>query len=147
MAGRDRMAIEEVVRQVLPDEHGDVIRESVRAVARELMEAEVPGELIGAEHRERTEDRATHRNGSGAAVGRARGRDCAADPQAASGSYVRRFCSPAGALGAAIGVEAGQGPMDWRCRLARRAVSTSVPRADPLAGHALSDGALVTRPF
>jgi putative transposase len=62
MAGRDRMTIEEVVRQVLRDEHGDVIRESVRAVAQELMEAEV-SELIGAERGERTEDRATHRNG------------------------------------------------------------------------------------
>jgi transposase-like protein len=39
-----------------------VIRESVRAVACELMEAEV-SELIGAERGERTEDRATHRNG------------------------------------------------------------------------------------
>jgi len=62
MAGRDRMTIEEVVRQVLRDEHGDVIRESVRAVAQELMEAEI-SELIGAQHGERTEDRATHRNG------------------------------------------------------------------------------------
>ena len=41
MAGADRMAIEEVVRKVLVEEHGDVIRESVKAVARELMEAEV----------------------------------------------------------------------------------------------------------
>jgi hypothetical protein len=41
MAGRDRMTIEEVVRQVLRDEHADVIRESVRVVAQELMEAEV----------------------------------------------------------------------------------------------------------
>jgi putative transposase len=62
MAGRDRMTIEEVVRQVLRDEHADVIRESVRAVAQELMEAEI-SELIGARHGERTEDRATHRNG------------------------------------------------------------------------------------
>jgi putative transposase len=62
MAGRDRMTIEEVVREVLRDEHGDVIRESVRAVAQELMEAEI-SELIGAQHGERTEDRATHRNG------------------------------------------------------------------------------------
>src|SRR6186997_1585556 len=62
MAGAERMTIEEVVRQVLREEHGDVIRESVRAVARELMEAEVC-ELIGAAHGERTEDRATHRNG------------------------------------------------------------------------------------
>ena len=41
MAGRDRMTIEEVVRRVLREEHGDVIRESVRAVVQELMEAEV----------------------------------------------------------------------------------------------------------
>jgi transposase-like protein len=56
------MTIEEVVREVLRDEHGDVIRESVRAVAQELMEAEV-SELIGAQLGERSEDRATHRNG------------------------------------------------------------------------------------
>jgi putative transposase len=62
MAGAERMTIEEVVRRVLREEHGDVIRESVRAVAQELMEAQV-SELIGAGHGERTEDRATHRNG------------------------------------------------------------------------------------
>jgi putative transposase len=62
MAGRDRMTIEEVVRQVLRDEHADVIRESVKAVAQEIMEAEI-SELIGAERGERSEDRATHRNG------------------------------------------------------------------------------------
>src|SRR5215211_8406904 len=63
MAGRDRMTVEEVVRQVLRDEHADVIRESVRAVARELMEGEV-SELVGAELGERRpDDRATHRNG------------------------------------------------------------------------------------
>ena len=48
MAGTDRMTIAEVVREVLRDEHADVIRESVRAVAQELMEAEV-SELIGAQ--------------------------------------------------------------------------------------------------
>jgi len=63
MAGQDRMTITQVVREVLRDEHADVIRESVRAVAQELMEAEV-SELIGAERGERRpEDRATHRNG------------------------------------------------------------------------------------
>src|SRR3954464_7916993 len=62
MAGRGVMTIEEVVRRVLCEEHGDVIRESVRVVAQELMEVEV-SELIGAAHGERTEDRATHRNG------------------------------------------------------------------------------------
>ena len=73
MAGADRMTIEEVVRKVLRDEHADVIRESVRVVAAELMEAEV-SELIGAEHGERRpEDRATHRNGyRAAALGHAR---------------------------------------------------------------------------
>jgi putative transposase len=63
MAGRDRMTIEQVVREVLREEHADVIRESVRAVAQEFMEAEV-SELIGAELGERRPgDRATHRNG------------------------------------------------------------------------------------
>src|SRR4028119_536960 len=62
MAGTDRMTIAEVVREVLRDEHADVIRESVRAVTQELMEAEI-SELIGAERGERSEDRATHRNG------------------------------------------------------------------------------------
>src|SRR5207302_2269256 len=63
VARADRMAIEEVVRQVLRDEHADVIRESVRWVVQELMEAEV-SEQIGAQLGERRpEDRATHRNG------------------------------------------------------------------------------------
>jgi transposase-like protein len=62
MAGMDRMTITEVIREFLRDEHADVIRESVKAVAQELMEAEI-SELIGAQRGERTEDRATHRNG------------------------------------------------------------------------------------
>ena len=63
MAGADRMTVEEVVRKVLADEHADVIREAVKAVAAELMELEVSA-LIGAEHGERRpDDRATHRNG------------------------------------------------------------------------------------
>ena len=63
MAGADWVTIEEVVRKVLLDEHADVIREAVRAVAAELVELEV-SELIGAERGERRpEDRVTHRNG------------------------------------------------------------------------------------
>jgi putative transposase len=63
VAGADRMTIDEVVRKVLLDEHADVIREAVRAVAAELMTLEV-SELIGAARGERRpEDRATHRNG------------------------------------------------------------------------------------
>jgi putative transposase len=63
VAGAERMTIEEVVRKVLLDEHADVIREAVTAVAAEMMELEV-AELIGAQRGERRpEDRATHRNG------------------------------------------------------------------------------------
>jgi putative transposase len=62
MAGADRMTIEEVVKQVMVREHGDVVRAALEAVCRELMEGEV-SELIGAELGERTPDRATHRNG------------------------------------------------------------------------------------
>ena len=47
MAGEDRMAIEEVVRKVLADEHADVIRDSVRWVVQELMEGEVSELLVG----------------------------------------------------------------------------------------------------
>src|SRR3954463_4948332 len=57
------MTIEEVVKKVLLDEHADVVREAVKAVAAEMMELEV-SELIGAERGERRpEGRATHRNG------------------------------------------------------------------------------------
>jgi putative transposase len=63
MAGMDRMTIEEVVRKVLLEDHADVVRESVRWVAQQLMEVEV-SELVGAELGERKpDDRATHRNG------------------------------------------------------------------------------------
>src|SRR4051794_4132249 len=88
------MTIEEVVREVLREEHGDVIRESVRAVAQELMEAEV-SELIGAAHGERSEDRATHRNGY-----RARRWDTRAGeielqiPKIRQGSYFPSFLQP-----------------------------------------------------
>jgi putative transposase len=63
MAGADRMTIEQVVREVLVEDHADVIRESVRWVAEQMMEVEV-SDLVGAELGERKpEDRVTHRNG------------------------------------------------------------------------------------
>src|ERR671921_1019889 len=95
MAGAERMTIEEVVRKVLREEHGDVIRESVRVVAQELMEIEV-SELIGAERGERRpEDRVTHRNGY-----RARRWDTRAGeielqiPKIRRGSYFPSFLQP-----------------------------------------------------
>jgi putative transposase len=63
MAETERMTAEEVVRQLLEDPGGaDLVRESLRWLVQQLMEAEV-SELIGAAHGERTEDRATWRNG------------------------------------------------------------------------------------
>jgi putative transposase len=62
MAESKSMTIEQVVREVMAGEHADVLRESVRLVVQELMNAEV-SELIGAEPGERTPDRATWRNG------------------------------------------------------------------------------------
>jgi transposase-like protein len=95
MAGAERMTIEEVVRRVLRDEHADVVRESVRAVARELMEVEV-SELVGAELGERRpEDRATQRNGY-----RSRRWDTRAGeielqiPKLRQGSYFPSFLQP-----------------------------------------------------
>src|SRR3954467_4803291 len=95
MAGADRMTIEEVVKKVLLDEHADVIREAVKAVAAEMMEVEV-SELIGAERGERRpDDRATHRNGY-----RARRWDTRAGevelqiPKLRQGSYFPSFLEP-----------------------------------------------------
>jgi len=94
MAGVSRMTIEEVVRRVLRDEHADVIRESVKAVAQEMMELEV-SDLIGAQHGERSEDRATHRNGY-----RSRRWDTRAGeielqiPKIRQGSYFPSFLQP-----------------------------------------------------
>ncbi len=62
MAVKERMTTEEVVRWLLESDGTDPVRESLRWMAQELMEAEV-SELIGAELGERTADRATHRNG------------------------------------------------------------------------------------
>src|SRR3954471_8173991 len=94
-----RMTIEEVVRKVLLDEHADVIREAVKAVAAEMMELEV-SELIGAELGERRpEDRATHRNGY-----RPRRWDTRAGemelqiPKIRQGSYFPSFLEPRSAV-------------------------------------------------
>jgi putative transposase len=62
MAERQRMTSEQVVSYLMEDEHADFLRESLKWFVERLMDAEVT-ELIGAAHGERTEDRATHRNG------------------------------------------------------------------------------------
>jgi transposase-like protein len=62
MAETKRMTADEVVSYLLEEDGLDFLRESLKWVVQQLMEAEV-SELIGAEHGERTPDRATHRNG------------------------------------------------------------------------------------
>src|SRR5436190_20200215 len=62
MAVEPRMTTDEVVAKLLSEEHVDFVRESLRWVVEQLMEAEV-SDLLGASWGERTPDRATHRNG------------------------------------------------------------------------------------
>ena len=62
MAETKRMTAEQVVSFLLEEEGVDFLRESLRWVVQQLMEAEV-SELIGAERGERSEERLTHRNG------------------------------------------------------------------------------------
>src|SRR3954471_9681701 len=90
-----RMTIEEVVRKVLLDEHADVIREAVKAIAAELMELEV-SELVGAElGQRRPEDRATHRNGHPPRRWDARAGEVELQiPKIRQGSYVPSFSEP-----------------------------------------------------
>jgi putative transposase len=78
------MRAEEVVRHLLEDENGaGPVRESLRWLVQQLMQAEV-SELIGAAHGERSEDRATWRNGyRPAQVGHTRRRARAAHLEAA----------------------------------------------------------------
>ena len=63
MAEMERMTAEEVVRQLLEYREGaDLIGDSLRWLVQQVMEAEV-SELVGAARGERSEDRATWRNG------------------------------------------------------------------------------------
>jgi transposase-like protein len=62
MAERQSMTTAEVVAKRMIDEHADFVREAVRVVAAELMEAEITAE-IGAAKGEVSQERVTHRNG------------------------------------------------------------------------------------
>ncbi len=94
MAEKDRMTPEEVVSYLLEGDGVDYLRDSLRWMVEQLMEAEV-SELIGAERGERTDDRATHRNGY-----RQRRWDTRAGelelaiPKLRKGSYFPSFLSP-----------------------------------------------------
>jgi putative transposase len=94
MAERQRMTAEEVVSYLMADEQADFLRESLKWFVERLMDAEVT-ELIGAAHGERTDDRATHRNGY-----RSRRWDTRAGelelqiPKLRRGSYFPSFLAP-----------------------------------------------------
>jgi transposase-like protein len=62
MAESQSMTTSEVVAKTLITEHADFLRDAVAMVARELMEAEISGE-IGAGRGEVSPERQTHRNG------------------------------------------------------------------------------------
>ena len=62
MAESQSMTTAEVVAKTMISEHGDFLKEAVALVARELMEAEIAGEL-GANLGERSAERSSHRNG------------------------------------------------------------------------------------
>ncbi len=94
MTDTKRMTSEQVVRYLLEEEGADFLRESLRWVVQQLMEAEV-SELIGAERGERSPERLTHRNGY-----RERRWDTRAGelelaiPKLRRGSYFPSFLSP-----------------------------------------------------
>ena len=75
-------------------EHGDVVRESVAFMVRELIEAGV-SQLVGAELGERSEDRSTHRNGYRHRRWDTRaGTIDVAVPKLRQGSYLPSFLEP-----------------------------------------------------
>jgi hypothetical protein len=119
MAEGRRMTAAQVVDKLLSSEHADVIREAVRFMVAELMEAEVAA-IVGAELGERApERRSTQRNGY-----RERGWDTRVGeielqiPRLRSGrAYFRRSWSRAGA------------PSRRSWRWCRRPMSTASRRA------------------
>jgi hypothetical protein len=94
MAETKRMATERVVGYLLEGEGIDFLRESLRWVVQQLMEAEV-SELIGAERGARTSERLTHRNGYRARAWQTRAGEIElAIPKIRRGSYFPSFLEP-----------------------------------------------------
>ena len=105
MAETKRMTAEQVVSYLLEGEGLDFLRESLRWVVQQLMEAEV-SELIGAGRGERApEERLTHRNGyRPRRWDDARRRDRAGDPEAPARQLLPELPGAAPALRAGAGV-------------------------------------------
>jgi transposase-like protein len=88
------MTVDEVVSYFLEGEGVDVLRDSLRWVCQQLMEAEV-SELIGAEHGERSPERLTHRNGYRSRPWQTRAGEVElAIPKLRRGSYFPSFLEP-----------------------------------------------------
>src|SRR5207248_1061097 len=95
MAETKRMTAEQVVGYLLEGEGLDFLRESLRWVCQQLMEAEV-SELVGAAHGERApEERLTHRNGYRQRAWQTRAGEIElAIPKIRRGSYFPSFLEP-----------------------------------------------------
>ena len=95
MAEVHRMTVDEVVSYLIEGEGVDVLRDSLRWVCQQLMEAEV-SELVGAERGERApEERLTHRNGYRPRPWQTRAGEIElAIPKLRRGSYFPSFLEP-----------------------------------------------------
>jgi putative transposase len=62
MAEGQMMTAADVVAELMGGEHGDLLRDAIALIVRELMDAEISAE-VGAEHGQRSPERVTHRNG------------------------------------------------------------------------------------
>lgn len=88
------LSLDELVRKLMGDEHADVLRETLAWFVRELMEAEVAGQ-IGAGLHEKTPERTTHRNGYRERSWQTRAGEIElAIPRLRSGSYFPSFLEP-----------------------------------------------------
>ena len=88
------LSLDELVRKLMGDEHADVLRETLAWFVRELMEAEVAGQ-IGAGLHERSPDRLTHRNGYRERGWQTRAGEITLQiPRLRSGTYFPSFLEP-----------------------------------------------------
>lgn len=88
------MSLDELVRKLMGDEHADVLRETLAWFVRELMEAEVAGQ-IGAGLNEKSAERVTHRNGYRERSWQTRAGEIAlAIPRLRAGTYFPSFLEP-----------------------------------------------------
>jgi transposase-like protein len=114
MAETKRMTAEKVVSFLLEEEGVDFLRESLRWVVQQLMEAEV-SELIGAERGERSPERLTHRNGYRQRAWQTRAGEIElAIPKIRRGSYFPSFSGAAQAQRAGAGRGRAGGLRRWR---------------------------------